>query len=127
MEKGQPVRIAARDAEALFFYSNDGTPVFIPRGRSVTVKTPGGKYVRGAYKKTMGRFVQSNNLTFDIDTSGIIKRLEVAQATAARQMPIRVTAGAAANTIRRLANQNTARHLKQVARSYQNLGGDRNG
>lgn len=119
MEEGKSVRIKAKNAEALFFFSQSGEPVFIPKGRSVVVKTPGGKYVRGAYAKTLNRFLTSSRLMVDIAESGIVKRLEDAQGVAARQMPTAVAGKRSTNSFNRLAQSNVSKHIRQVTRAYQ--------
>lgn len=119
MEEGKSVRIKAKNAEALFFFSQSGEPVFIPRGRSVVVKTPGGKYVRGSYAKTLNRFLTSPRLMVDIAESGIVKRLEDAQGIAARQMPRTVAGKRSTTSFNRLAESNVSKHIRQVTRAYQ--------
>jgi hypothetical protein len=119
MEKGQPVRITARNAQALHFYSKDGDPVFIPRGKYVTVKTPGGKEVKGSYRKTMNRFLASSRLLVDIQESGIIARIEAAQAMAGREMPAAVSGRVSTGSFKRIAESNVSKHIRQVTRAYQ--------
>lgn len=119
MEKGQPVRITARNAQALHFYSKDGDPVFIPKGKFVTVKTPGGKQVKGSYKKTMNRFLASSRLLVDIQESGILARIEAAQAMAGREMPAAVSGKASLGSFKRVAESNVSKHIRQVTRAYQ--------
>ena len=119
MEKGQPVRITARNAQALHFYSKDGDPVFIPKGKFVTVKTPGGKEVKGSYKKTMNRFLASSRLLVDIQESGILARIEAAQAMAGREMPAAVSGKASLGSFKRVAESNVSKHIRQVTRAYQ--------
>lgn len=119
MEKGQPVRITARNAQALHFYSKDGDPVFIPKGKFVTVKTPGGKQVKGSYKKTMNRFLASSRLLVDIQESGILARIEAAQAMAGREMPVAVSGKASLGSFKRVAESNVSKHIRQVTRAYQ--------
>lgn len=119
MEEGKSVRIAPKNAEALFFFSKSGEPVFIPRGRSVVVKTPGGKYVRGSYAKTLNRFLTSPRLMIDLAESGLVKRLEDAQGIAARQMPSTVAGRRSTNSFNRLAESNVSKHIRQVTRAYQ--------
>jgi len=119
MEKGQPVRITARNAQALHFYSKDGDPVFIPKGKFVTVKTPGGKQVKGSYKKTMNRFLASSRLLVDIQESGILARIEAAQAMAGREMPAAVSGRASLGSFKRVAESNVSKHIRQVTRAYQ--------
>jgi hypothetical protein len=117
MEKGKTVRITAKKADALFFYSSSGDPVFIPKGRFVVVRSPGGKQVRGAFGKTMDRFKFSNNLNIDIEASGIIKRLESAQRLAASQTILGLS-GSSRSSMSAAAVSNTARHIRQVTKAY---------
>lgn len=119
MESGKSVRITPKSAEALFFFSQSGDPVFIPRGRSVVVRSPGGKYVKGSYSKTLNRFLTSPRLMVDISESGIVKRLEDAQAFAGRQMPNSVSGKRSTASFERLAEANVAKHIRQVTRAYQ--------
>lgn len=123
MEKGRSVRIAPKKAEVLFFYSKGGDPIFIPRGRSVIVKSPGGKQVKGSFGKTMDRFKISNNLNIDIEGSGIIKRLEMAQRSAASQTLLGLS-GSSKSSMAAAATVNTARHIRQVTRTYALLDGE---
>lgn len=127
MEAGKPVRITAKSADALFFYSSSGEPVFIPKGRYVTVRTPGGRYVKGAYQKTLNRFVTSSRLMVDIAESGMVKRLEDAQALAGRQMPISVSGKNNSLSLRRFGETLSSRNIRQVARAYQYVNEDTNG
>lgn len=127
METGKPVRISAKNARALFFYSKDGTPVFIPRGRVITVKTPGGKEVRGAYQKTMFRFVNSSRLNSDMAKSNLFKEIERAQALAGNQMPKSVTGKSSRASFERIGETTASKHIKQVARTYQKAKRDVNG
>ncbi len=123
MEKGRSVKITPKKADALFFYSSSGEPVFIPKGRFVVVKSPGGKQVRGAFGKTMDRFKVSNNLNIDIEASGLIKRLELAQKMAASQTLLGVS-GASRSSMSAAAVANTARHIRQVTKTYSLLDGE---
>ena len=118
MEKGKPVTIRAKNADALFFYSKSGDPVFIPKSRSVVIKSPGGKFVKGAYAKTLRRFQSSARLLADIEQSGILRRLELAQKAAGLEMPSSVSTGSTPSTFVKMAKGNSARHINQVTRMY---------
>ena len=118
MEKGKPVTIKAKNANALFFYSKSGDPVFIPKSRSVVIKSPGGKFVKGAYAKTLRRFQGSARLLADIEQSGILKRLELAQKASGMDMPSSVATGSTPSTFIKMAKGNSARHINQVTRMY---------
>lgn len=127
METGKPVRITAKNARALFFYSKDGTPVFIPKGRIITVKTPGGKQVKNAYQKTMFRFINSTRLNMDMAKSSLFKEIEKAQALAGNQMPKSVAGKSSRNSFERIGEATASKHIKQVARTYQKAKRDVNG
>lgn len=118
MEKGKPVTIRAKNANALFFYSNSGEPVFIPRSRSVVVKSPGGKFVKGAYAKTLRRFQSSARFLADIEQSGILRRLELAQKAAGLELPSGSISGSTPSTFIKMGKGNTAKHINQVTRMY---------
>lgn len=123
MEKGQTVKITPKRAEALFFYSSSGEPVFIPKGRFVVVRSPGGKQVRGAFGKTMDRFKLSNNLNIDLEASGLIKNLELAQSKAASQSLLGLSVSSK-SSMNAAAKANTIRHIRQVTKAYSILDGD---
>lgn len=127
MEKGQTVRITAKNARALFFYSNDGSPVFIPRGKFVTVRTPGGKEVKNSYQKTMFRFINSARLNADMAKSSLFKEIERAQALAGTQMPKSVTSKASKSSFERIGEVTASKNIRQVARAYREANGDVNG
>jgi hypothetical protein len=118
MEKGSPITIRAKAASALFFYSKNGDPVFIPKSKSVVIKSPGGRFVKGAYRKTLRRFQASPRFIADIQQSGIIKRLELAQKAAGIDMPKSVSGGSSPSTFISMAKGNSARHINQVTRMY---------
>jgi hypothetical protein len=118
MEKGKPVTIRAKNASALFFYSKNGDPVFIPKSKSVVIKSPGGKFVKGAYAKTMRRFQTSARFLVDIEQSRILKRLELAQKAAGIDMPTSVSTGSTPSTFIKMAKGNSAKHINQVTRMY---------
>ncbi len=127
MEKGQTVRITAKNARALFFYSNDGSPVFIPRGKFVTVRTPGGREVKNAYQKTMFRFINSTKLNMDVAKSSLFKEIERAQALAGNRLPKSVTGKLSRTSFERIGEVTASKHIRQVARTYQKANGDVNG
>jgi hypothetical protein len=127
MEAGKPVRITARRAEALFFYSSSGEPVFIPKGKYVTVRTPGGKMVRGAYNKTMNRFLTSGRFISDLIESGLISRLESAQGSAGREIPVQMSGKESPLMIRRIGERNASKHIRKVTRAYQYVDEAENG
>lgn len=77
MESGRPVHIQAKGAKALAFPGRNGI-VFIPRGRSVTIKNPGGKAVVGSFTRhTRQWFMNPTNTTGTLLSSGYLKKLEV--------------------------------------------------
>ena len=127
MERGRTVRIRAKQANALFFYSKSGEPVFIPRSRYVVVRNPGGTQVRGSYRRLLEKFSNSGRLEVDVKESGIASKLENAMALAGNQMPMSVSSGTSAGSFRVLAETITSKHIRQIARTYQFADGDANG
>jgi hypothetical protein len=115
-----------QDGVVVLFDSKNGDPVFIPKSRSVVIKSPGGKFVKGAYAKTLRRFQGSARLLADIQQSGILKRLELAQKASGMDMPSSVATGSTPSTFITLAKGNSAKHINQVTRMYK-AGGEVNG
>jgi len=71
----------------------------------------------------MDRFKVSNNLNIDIEASGLIKRLELAQKMAASQTLLGVS-GSSRSSMSAAAVSNTARHIRQVTKTYALLDGE---
>jgi len=77
MEAGKPITIQAKGAKALAFPGRNGI-VFIPKGRSVTVRNPGGKAVGGSFTRhTKEWFKNPVNTTGSLLSSGYLKKLEI--------------------------------------------------
>jgi hypothetical protein len=69
MEKGMPVVIRPRSAERLVF-EIDGEKVFMPKGKSVTVKSPGGRASTNQFDLTYSRYFSGPMVSNSIKMSG---------------------------------------------------------
>ncbi len=69
MEAGMPVIIRPRSAERLVF-ELDGTTVFMPKGTSVTVKSPGGRASSNQFSIAYGKFFGGQLVNSSIKSSG---------------------------------------------------------
>lgn len=69
MEDGNPVVIRPRNAKRLVFKIDDDT-VFMPVGRSVTVRKPGGGKASGRFQIAYARFFTGNLVNLSIKKSG---------------------------------------------------------
>lgn len=69
MEAGLPVTIRPKSAERLVF-ELDGITVFMPKGSSVTVKSPGGKASSNQFKLAYSQFFSGNLVNIAIKNSG---------------------------------------------------------
>jgi hypothetical protein len=69
MEAGNPLKISPRYAERLVFES-DGITVFMPKGKSVTVKRPGGYGVKNQFMLAHSRFFTGQLVNASIKRSG---------------------------------------------------------
>jgi hypothetical protein len=69
MEAGVPVIIAPRHSKRLVF-EVDGTTVFMPKGASVVVKSPGGTASTNQFKLAYSRFFSGNLVKSSISKSG---------------------------------------------------------
>lgn len=77
METGKPLTIRAKNAKALVFAGRDGL-VFIPKGKSVIVRNPGGKAVKGSFTRNTKKWFQNpQNTSGTLMASGYMKKLEV--------------------------------------------------
>lgn len=83
MEEGMPLVIRPRHAQRLVFES-DGEVVFMPKGKSVTVKTPGGKASKNQFKLAYSRFFSGNLVNESIKRSGFQRIFNSASAKALR-------------------------------------------
>ena len=72
MEAGIPVKISPKQAERLVFDIN-GYTVFMPKGKSVFVKKPGGVAVKNAFETAYNYFFKSNLVNLSIKKSGFQK------------------------------------------------------
>lgn len=69
MESGMPVKIAPRHSERIVF-EIDGEVVFMPKGRSVTVRRPGGSGARNQFMMHYSRWFSSDLVNQSIKKSG---------------------------------------------------------
>lgn len=69
MEAGMPIIIRPRSAERLVF-ELDGITVFMPKGSSVTVRSPGGKASSNQFRLHFGRFFGGELVNSSIKSSG---------------------------------------------------------
>lgn len=69
MEAGMPVIIRPRSAERLVF-ELDGITVFMPKGSSVTVKSPGGRGSSHQFRISFGRYFSGQLVNNSIKSSG---------------------------------------------------------
>jgi hypothetical protein len=69
MEAGMPVIIRPRSAERLVF-ELDGITVFMPKGSSVTVKSPGGRGSSNQFRLHFGRYFGGELVNSSIKNSG---------------------------------------------------------
>ena len=72
MEAGMPLKISPRYADRLVFQS-DGLTVFMPKGKSVTVKRPGGPGVKNQFLLAHSRFFTGQLVNASIKRSGFQK------------------------------------------------------
>lgn len=120
MESGKPVKIKAKQADALFFIGKTG-PVFIKSPKFVIVKHPGGKKVSGSFSKTLFRYQATPRLETELTAIGFFSKLEDALSRSINSMP--TLSGKPSRTyLRTLARANTARHITQVLRQYRTGG-----
>lgn len=83
IEEGGALVVRPRHAQRLVFES-DGEVVFLPKGMSVTVKSPGGKAARNQFKLAYSRFFSSNLVNESIKKSGFQRIFNTASAKALR-------------------------------------------
>lgn len=69
MEKGMPIVIRPRSAERLVF-EIDGEKVFMPKGKSVTVKSPGGRASTNQFDLAYSRYFSGPLVSNSIKMSG---------------------------------------------------------
>jgi hypothetical protein len=73
MESGKPLTISPRYAERLVFESKSGYTVYMPKGESVTIRNPGGNYVKGSFFSAYQMFFKGNLVNLSIKKSGFQK------------------------------------------------------
>lgn len=83
MEEGKPLVISPRYSERLVF-EIDGLINFMPKGKSVTVKSPGGKAARNQFKLSYARFFNGNLVNESIKRSGFQRIFNMASSKALR-------------------------------------------
>ena len=83
MEAGTPLVISPKYSQRLVFQS-DGETIFMPKGKSVTVRRPGGKAATNQFSLAHGRFFSSNLVGLSIRKSGFQKIFNAGIAKALR-------------------------------------------
>lgn len=81
MEEGKPLVISPKYAKQLVF-EMDGETVFMPKGKSVTVKRPGGSASTNQFLLAHGRFFSGNLVGIAIRNSGFQKIFNAGMAKA---------------------------------------------
>ena len=71
MENANAVLISPVNAERLVFQAKAGYTVFMPKGKSVTVKNPGGLAVKYSFKNAYQRFFTGQLVNTAIKNSGV--------------------------------------------------------
>ena len=69
MEAGMPIIIKPKSADRLVF-EHDGITVFMPKGASVTVKSPGGRASTNQFQLAYSQFFSGNLVNIAIKNSG---------------------------------------------------------
>lgn len=72
MEEGKPLTIRPKNAERLVF-EIDGETIFVPKGKSVTVRRPGGSAARNQFTLAHSRFFSGRLVNESIKRSGFQK------------------------------------------------------
>jgi hypothetical protein len=85
MEAGMPIIIRPKSAERLVFEMN-GETVFMPKGTSVTVKSPGGRASSHQFQLSYGRYFGGNLVNNSIKSSNV-HQLFGSKMTAALRTP----------------------------------------
>lgn len=109
MEAGMPLKISPKYSERLVFESN-GYKVFMPKGKSVTVKRPGGAGVKNSFVMTFGHFFKGNLVNESIKKSGFqnIFKSSMAKALSVPQDIKTVKYSFSPNTVRSQAKSSLA-------------------
>ncbi len=105
MEAGMPITIRPRSAERLVF-ELDGITVFMPKGSSVTVKSPGGKASTNRFSLAYNIFFSGNLVNLSIKNSGFqqIFGSKISQALSLPANIKKVRYSFSPNTVRRQAD-----------------------
>ncbi len=109
MEDGNPLVISPKYSERLVFEA-DGQTIFMPIGKSVTVKRPGGTASRNQFSLAHGRFFSGQLVNSSIKKSGFQQLFNVSMAKALK-LPSnikRVQYSFSPNTIRGQADASLA-------------------
>mgnify|MGYP003325854087 FL=1 len=88
MEDGQPLVISPRSAERLVFDAN-GHRVFMPKGKSVFIKNPGGASVKNQFQMAYRKFFTGPLVGLSIKRSGFQNAFNIAL-TKAMQTPLAI-------------------------------------
>lgn len=83
MEEGNPLVIYPRHAERLVFES-EGTTVFMPKGKPVMIKRPGGVAARNQFHLAHGKFFSGQMVNLSIKKSGFQQLFNARMAKALR-------------------------------------------
>ena len=110
MENGNPLIISPRSAERLVFDAN-GHKVFMPKGKSVFVKNPGGQSVKNQFQMAYRKFFSGQLVKLSIAKSGFNNVFNVAL-TKAMITPL---------SIRRIQYSFSPGSIKNMAKSSVNL------
>lgn len=89
MEAGKPLIIFPRNAQRLVFEA-DGETVFLPIGRSVTVKSPGGKKSTNQFDLAYSQFFRGNLVNESVKRSGF-QRIFAQASAKALKIPTSIT------------------------------------
>lgn len=71
MENARTVIISPKNADRLVFEASGGYTVFMPKGKSVTVKNPGGHAVKKSFEMTYSRYFKGPLVNAAIKNSGV--------------------------------------------------------
>ena len=83
IEEGKPLTIYPKHSQRLVFEYN-GETVFMPKGKSVTVKRPGGSGATNQFVLAYSRFFNGNLVGLSIRNSGFQKIFNASMAKALR-------------------------------------------
>lgn len=83
MESGRPLVISPRYSQRLVF-ENNGNKVFMPKGKSVLVKSPGGKSVKNEFTSTYRKFFMGPLVQLSVKKSGFVNMFNLGMTKAMR-------------------------------------------